>query len=796
MKNHLKASVALAALAAQPAWAQQAAASADRAVPLARTAPAATTDTAQAPDAAAPPGQDGLGDIVVTARRVGENLQKSPVAITAFNGETLRERAIDTVADVGKFTPSLNFDQAAPASGSSNSVTVFLRGIGQTDFNLTVDPGVGIYLDGVYISRSVGALLQTRDVENIQVLRGPQGTLFGKNTIGGAVIVTSKRPGKELGGQVEVTTGSYDRLDAYARINVPVSDSFRFYLSGLALTRDGYVRRLIDGARKGNQNSYSARLVAAWDATPDLDFLLSADYSRTREQAVATTLRQVNEGAAFPVFNNIFKNAPGCLPPSPVGNRNCYNRQWLTGDPYTTNESGPNRSISDVWGAVLTGTWHLGDVTLKSITAYRDLESAFAVDIDQSPIDIQRTANDYDQTQFSQELQLQGEALQRRLNYLLGLYYLREKGRDVNSLFTAPTDFTSGGAVKNDSFAAFSQVIFRPVEKVGITLGGRFTHEIKRFTPNQVVLRVDPAAQAPLPPGSPTPFFLTNPVTSAAARMPLPLRVGDLLLPNVQRRTEVNEFTPSVTLDYRFSGAVLGYFNFARGFKSGGFTQRVFPPEPEAPSFNPEFARVFEIGLKTELFDRRLRVNVAAFDTKYTDLQIIVADGLAPKVRNAGRASIRGVEVETQAKLARWLQLTGATSYLDARYKEVDPRAFPVTTSSRLANTPEWTASAGATVTPYTGSAGRAVIQGDWAYRSTTFKDAINSQALRQPGYSVFNASATFYGHQGLNLTAGVTNLSDKRYIVSGFADLNVIGAAYAVYARPREWFVRLGYSF
>lgn len=734
--------------------------------------------------------------ITVTARRVSENLQDSPVAISAFGENAIRERAINNVSDIGKFTPSLSFDSAAAASGSSDSVTVFLRGIGQTDFNMTVDPGVGIYLDGVYISRSVGALLETRDVESIQVLRGPQGTLFGKNTIGGALIVTSRRPDEQLGGNIEATTGSYNRIDVGARINVPVSEDFRFYVSGLALTRDGYVERLVDGQKKGNQNSYSGRFVAEWDATPDFNLLLSADYTRTRERAVATTLLDVNENAIFPLFHNVFLNAPGCLPPSPTSNPSCYNAQWLTGDKDKTNESGPNRSVSDVWGVSLNASWDAGPVTIKSITAYRELDSAFAVDIDQSPLAIQRTENDYTQNQFSQEFQLQGDGFGEKLNYTLGLYYQHEGGTDINSLFTAPTDFRSGGSVKNDSYAAFAQFIFHATDNLNLTLGGRYTSEDKRFSPDQEVLRVHPAAQAPLPPGFPTPFFLTNPVTSMAAGSPQPLRVGDIVLPAVQRTTSANEFTPSVTLDYKFTPDMLGYFTFSRGFKSGGFTQRVFPPEPEAPAFEPEFARVLEIGVKVELFNRHLRLNSALFDTKYSDLQIIVNDGFAPKVRNAGKARIRGFESEAQLVVTDAFRLTGAVSYLDAEYREVDARAAPVTVDSALANTPKWTANAGITVEPYDGEAGRVVLQGDWSYRSATYKDAINTPSLKQDGYSVFNMSATFDAAQGWSVTGGITNLTDKRYIISGYSDLNFIGSTYGVYSRPREWYLKLGYSF
>jgi len=747
-----------------------------------------------------PSNQDSfvLEEITVTARKRSENLQDTPISVAVFSGEELEARQVNTVGDLGRFIPNVSLEQGSSISGSSSSITAFIRGIGQTDFNLTIDPGVGLYVDGVYVSRSVGALLDTMDLEQIQVLRGPQGTLFGKNTIGGAIVLTSRRPSDYFELTAEATTGSYNRADGKLTVNVPVSDIIKLRFAGSVQTRDGYVRRLSDGGRQGNKNSMSGRFQALIEPTSDLAILFSFDGTRMREQVIATTLVAVDENAQFPfIFNKIVNpgvcGAPGTPTPK---NDLCYTDRWITGDPYSTWASGPNYSDLDLWGAALTVDYDLGNVSIKSISSYRDLSSRFYLDVDQSPLVIDETGNDYDQRQFSQEFQISGSAFNDRLKYLFGLYYLNEKGTDVNNLRFVIADFVSGGSVNNDSYATFSQATMEITDRLNVTLGARYTSETKRFTPNQFIAQDNTGGNLLLlslcfvrtvPIIPPNPTCIAEPTLNPN---------GNLILPTAKRTTKANEFTPAVTVDYKLTDDVLAYASYSKGFKSGGFTQRVFPPEPETPAFDPEFVNSYEFGLKTELFNRRVRLNTAAFYTDYSNLQVIVADGIAPKVRNAGKARIKGFEAEVEIAATDRIRFQGGIGYTDAEYLSISPLAAPITVTSKLPNAPKWTATSNLTVEAFEADWGGLTLRGDWSYKSGSFKEAVNDFRTFQPAYSLFGASATLsFADDTMQLSAGVTNLTNERYLLTGYNNIGVQGHVEVTFARPREWFLRLKYS-
>ncbi len=745
-----------------------------------------------------------LEEIIVTARKKEENLQRTPIAVSAYSGDKLDAVGATNITEISRFAPGLSLDAGAPISGSSASVTAYIRGVGQNDFNLTIDPGVGIYLDGVYISRSVGGLLSTADIESIEVLRGPQGTLFGKNTIGGAISITSRVPSDTFNGSSRVVVGSDSRLDVSSSADIPITDKLNVRLTGSSTNQDGYVDLLqFDGEALGDRSRVFGRAIVDWVITDSFDIRLSVDGTSIDENTVVSSLLQVQEGAVFPVFSNIFLNGPTCAPgvPGREANSNCYTASWITGDPFTTNLGSNTPSKTDLWGTSLTANWDAGAVQIKSITAYRDLESTFGLDTDNSPIAIVLSLNDYTQDQFSQELQLSGEARDGRVDWLVGLFYLEETGTDINQVIVSPVQFQSGGSVDNESYAVFTQINIDVTDRLGVTLGGRYTDETKAFTPNQVVAAVHPAAQAPLPPGSPFPFFLTNPQTTIISGIPQPIRAGDSIILNERVETEVSEFTPSISLDFELNESVFVYASYSEGFKSGGFTQRLFPPEapvpanptspPPAPSFEPEYVKSFEFGLKTVLLENRLRWNSALFFSDYTDLQIIVADGFAPKVRNAGAASLWGIESEFQAVVSDRFKLEGSLAYLNSTYDEVDPAAAPVTLESDLVNAPEWTASLGADIEIWAGSTGRVNGRADWSYRGEHFKDAINTAVLEEGGYSLFSASLTYTSaSETWSATLGGRNLGDAEYLVGGYADLNFVGAAYGSYGRPREWYL------
>jgi iron complex outermembrane receptor protein len=739
-----------------------------------------------------------LDEIVVTARKREENLQETPVSVAAFSAAAIEARHAVNIAEVAKYAPNVSFDAASAISGSSNSATVFIRGIGQTDFNLTIDPGVGLYLDGVYISRAVGALLETADVAQIQILRGPQGTLFGKNTIGGAVVITSQAPGTDFDVVAQATTGRYGRFDLRTMVNIPVTDAFRLRASGNLQTRSGYGLRLSDGQHTGNKDSMSGRLVAELDLTASLKGTLAIDATRAREQAPPVKLLAVDEFGFFPfLYNNFIAGGLGCdqfpggVPtPTPTGNPNCYNSQWLTDSPYTNYNGSPNDSDLDVWGASLTLDWSGSWGKLRSISAYRDLDSHFALESDGAPMLLINTQNDYTQSQFSQEFQFTGSALGDRLKWLVGLYYLNERGEDINSLApgSAFMSFISGGRVDNDSYAISSQVSYGVTDVLTLTLGGRYTDETKRFLPNQYVTFIHPAIAA----------FMAGlaPIFTDVNGNGGPLEAGDRLLPFGWSSTEAQEFTPAVTLDFKMTADLLLYASYSKGFKSGGFTQRVFPPLTTIPSFKPEFVESYEAGFKSEWLDSRLRLNGAAYYTDYSDLQVLVTVFVAPTVQNAGKARTQGFELEFEAVPADWLQLNGGVGYTDAGYRSISAAAAPVTVDSSLPNAPKWTANAGATVRVLETDGGRLSLRADWTYRGSHFKDAVNTPQLRQKGVGLWNASATFeLDNQHGSVSLGVSNLTNERPLVTGYADLGGAGNIYGIFARPREWFLQVGYA-
>jgi iron complex outermembrane receptor protein len=741
-----------------------------------------------------------LEEIIVTARKRAENIQDTPIAVTALSSEALEARLVTTVSEIGRFTPNMSFENTSNIGGSTASTTVFIRGIGQTDFNLTIDPGVGLYVDGVYVSRSVGSLLETVDLERVEVLRGPQGTLFGKNTIGGAVVMTSRRPEREFSAWVDATTGSDSRADLRGSLNVPLGERLALRVNASTQNRDGYVDRLLDGGTMGDRDSTSGRMQLQFEATDALTINLSADATRTREEAAPVTLLEANPVGGFASFWNFALNGASCFTPPnglPIPNApQCFSNQWLTGNPYKTWANGPNDSDLDLWGTALTVDWDLGSMALKSVTSYRDLDSFFTLDTDGAPQPISQTQNEYSQRQWSQEFQLSGTGFDERLKWLTGLYYLKEEGTDRNNLVFSIADFLSGGKVDNDSYAAFGQVTFDATDRVSITLGGRYTDETKRFLPDQyirddrtggsllVLSRCFISASPVLPPN---PACVADPILNPD---------GNRILPYIESSTKATEFTPSLTVDYKLTDSSMVYASYSKGFKSGGFTQRVFPPEPAVSPFTPEFVKSYEIGLKTELFDQRLRWNSAVFYTDYSDLQIIVNEGIAPKVRNAGKAEIQGFESEFEWAATDVLRLNGSVGYTDAKYNEVPANAAPVTEDSKLPNAPKWTASLGAQADIWTGDLGTLTLRADWSYKDSHYKDAVNSPQLRQDAYSLLSASLALAMHNGWTVSAGGTNLTDEEYLLSGYQDLANASAATGAYARPSEWFLKVRKEF
>lgn len=760
--------------------------------------PLSAQEVDEAPAAEQADYQELGGTIVVTARKREENLQDTPISISAFSSEGLAARGVQATDSLGTITPNLTLQNNPAFGGSANSAAIYIRGIGQQDFVPTVDPGVGVYVDGVYVARSVGSILDLVDFERIEVLRGPQGTLFGRNTIGGALSITSKAPSAGFEGKLGATYGTDDQVTLKAMLNGGLAENLYARISVAYFGRDGYVQRP-DGIDLGNANRAVGRLALRFEPSDTATFDLAIDGTRARENGapVSTLGFAYNFTRAAPPFvdiNNVLANvmAGGAMMPCTLdGTPNltvpgCVDDRYVGGRGQNLGTA-PAYSDSDVWGAGLTSTFELGDTTtLKSISAYRSLDSEFARDGDGTPVRIAEYVDLYRQEQLSQELQLLGEAFGGRLNWILGAYYFREWGNNVNLLDFTVSRFRSGGKFKNKSLAFFGQGTFELADGLDLTAGLRYTKDNKSFTPDQEILENYVGF---LPPFD-APFFAA----------------GTPILPNVTARRKFSEVTPMVNLAYKATPDLMIYGNFSRGFKSGGFTQRVFPPivypfttdEPDPvkqiPSFDPEKVDAYEAGVK--FTTGPLQLNLAGFYNDYKDLQIQVFTSVAPVFRNAASATIKGFEAEAKLSPGNGWFAEFAVGLTDASYDDIDEATTFVPADNAFERISKWTLSGGVQKEIILGGGSTLTPRVDWSYRSKFFNDTFNTPQIAQGGYHLVDANLTWRdANDALSITAAVKNVFDKNFLLSG-----VYGDAFQVYEgvwnRGREASLTIGYAF
>lgn len=735
-----------------------------------------------------------LEEVVVTARKREERLQETPISITAFTAEQIERPGLDDLTDLSRFAPNVVFDQGTGNTGSSNNSQVFIRGVGQVDFLFTTDPGVGIYVDDVYFPRVTGSILDLIDMERIEILRGPQGTLFGKNTIGGALNIVSKRPGDEFGGDVTITTGSRDRIDAKGTVNVPiVANELHSRFSFSTRNQDGYVERIADDVAAGDVNSDAFRGQLHWTPGNDWDIVFTADYTRGREEAIANELIDVDASAAplLQLWNAFVAPVAGAV----------YDNSFVSAERQSA-ATGASLSNIDDWGVSLNISKQLTDnIRIKSITAYRDTEAEFGMDQDHSPLQFLETTNDNKHDQISQEIQLSGTGFDSRLDWVIGGFYMNESATDVFDLIlggglfnalealpgalvplapsvTCPPppgvplpcvggagnplnvsldfEFTIFDEIEIDSYAVYAQGTFDVTDKFSVTVGGRYTDEEKKFT-----------------------TMLTRNAS------------GVTTLPETSTSDEWDAFTPRIGVEYQWTPEFMTYFSASRGFKSGGFNGRS-QSLAEVDSFDPEFVWSYEVGFKSEWFDRRLVVNFSAFHNDYSDIQLTsvrAVGGLIIAVtENAGDGDMDGFELEIAAQPVEGLLISGGVGYLDAEFTSVDPAAT-VTLDSDMVKTPDWTGNLVAEYEWPLKDLGSLSIGGNLSYRSSYFNEPTNLPALRQDGYTLLSASATFLSKsERWSLTLFGSNLTDKRYMTNGLHALDSFGTVDATFGRPREW--------
>ena len=764
-----------------------------------------------------------MEEIVVSARGIEEGLQDAPIAVSAFTGETLDYRGVDSLDQIERFVPSLTLQNNPSFGGASNSAAIYLRGVGQKEFLPTTEPGVGLYVDGVYVARSVGAILDIIDIDRLEVLRGPQGTLFGRNTIGGAISIATRKPqpGGDFGGSLAAAAGTDSLVHLRGTVHVPVNERVALRASVASMTQDGYVDRA-DGIDLGNDDTIAGRVSLAFQPNDDFASLITVDMTRDRENGPAmellgidfTDLSQLQGVVLAPpppmaFIHNVTTAAMGpgqpCAATDPAGNGitsnpaspNCYDSRYIGAD--KSNEgTAPAYSETDVFGLSATLDYNLSEnLAIKSITAYRELDSDFARDGDHSPHRIAQFEDTLEQDQFTQELQLLGTY--DRMNWILGLYYFSEDGDNVNTLDFTVSNFRSGGAFDNTSWAAFAQATYDMTDRLHLTLGARYTDEDKAFTPDQIIYNNYFAGFSNLvPPGNPL----------AALDAPF-LQAGSRILPLLEKEISISEFTPMANLAFDLSDKVMLYATYSEGFKSGGFTQRVFPPivagftappgTPDLdliPTYEPEFVDVLEAGFKMDLLDGQLRFNGAFFKTNYEELQVQVFNSVAPVTQNIGEASIEGFELELSASPAEGWFIEGSLSLLNAEYDTIDTANTLIFESNEFERVPETTASLGLSKEFSLSNTGTLLLRADWSYRSETFNDAYNTPLLETDSYSLIDASARWTNRDGdWTVIVSGTNLSDEEYLVTG-----VYGTAFqsleGVYNRGRQWRVEVRKQF
>ncbi len=741
-------------------------------------------------------------EIIVTARRREENLQSIPISVTAFTAEALEARSARDLRAVGDFTPNVDFSVSNGLGGATSEAVVFIRGIGQLDTALFADPGVGIYVDGVYLARAGGSVLDLLDLERIEVLRGPQGTLFGKNTTGGAISLVTRKPGPDRRLEAELTAGELDRLDARLAAGGPLSESVFASFSAASTRRDGFTESLATGERFADDDRQSLRGALRWLASESTVLDVSVEVTREREKAANEVLLAIEPAPLIDFYNQALAGA-GI---TPIG-------AYVTGSLYDSFATAENRNHGDVAGLTATVSWTSGEVDLTSISAYREIEFDVATDGDGSPLTLAERSFLQRQDQLSQEIHVSGSALDDRLSWLAGgLYFTESSDEDsvtlvLGDLFAAleaapgpiyappgvpsflcfpgppPPGLPCFGGVGNplnfafffgdgdferielstDSWAIFGESTLAVNDRLSATLGLRYTAEDKEFR------------------------FFREPGSGGP----------DVDLFN---SGDWDALSPRVSLTYQASDAALLYLSAARGFKSGGFNGRPQMRNALDP-FDPETLWAWELGWKSDLADGRLRLNGAAFYSDYEDIQFTASLDVGGQpvfvVQNAGQAEVQGFEVELAARPARGFDLGVGVGHVDTEYTElrnVAPNS--VTLDGVFPKTPEWTFSFSPQYAFPVHGGGTVTLRADLSYRSRVFNDIQNSPLIVQPGYGLVNARIAWSSQSDDWLIALFgTNLGDEEYLEHGF-NADAFGANLGVAGRPREWGVSVRRRF
>ena len=752
--------------------------------------------------------------ITVNARRRAENMQETPIAISAFSAKELERRGIESTQDLDRVTPSLQFATSGQLSGNNSAAVVFIRGVGQLDPTSSVDPGVGIYVDDVYMGRSAGGAMDFKDIASVEVLRGPQGTLFGRNTIGGAVLVRSAEPFEDFGGKARVRIGEDNLKEAFVAVDLPISDELLTRFSAGMRKRDGYVIREFDGQDLGNDDTYTLNGTIQYQPSEDFKVTIRGDFTEEDENGSPFVFAGINESAPVAAIVSVAAGCPGAtIPFAPIvpgdprfgapnvpniDDARCANDFQGKGD-FTNGGTAPVESTLTGWGLSAALEWHVNEqFTLKSISAHRSTEWTGIRDADNTPFDMLTTDVASDSEQFSQELQVLYE--NDNLSGIAGLYYFDESSDDRLSILLAfppappyIASLLNGGPgtrdlqvihLETESYALFSEWAYTVNDDLSFSAGLRYTEDDKRF--QGTIMNLFPAT---LPDPSPLPTLATSEGG--------PLFILDKMFSDTYSAT-----TGSASVRYKLDDNINTYLSYSSSFKSGGFNSRYnAPTEGNLPiSFGEEEVSSWEAGVKADVTNN-LRINVAAFMSEYKDIQLIFRQGVVPLLFNAGSASIDGFELEFTYIPSNNLMLEGGFSYLKDTIDsitDIDGAAATITPDNSLPLTPEWQGNLGASYAVEVGDNYELTSRIDISYTDSQYFDSSNTELVAQSD-AVTYITASIKLDNLVNywdVTLGINNLTDERFLEQGNASLATLGYAEVIYARPRNWFLSFSTEF
>jgi iron complex outermembrane receptor protein len=730
--------------------------------------------TARAQDSSANAAADPDGEIVVTARKVAENIQDVPIAITAIGGPALERQSVQSVADIQQQVPNLFLQESA---SEPQALNLSIRGQRQNDILLTVDPSVGIYVDGLYYPRTLGLRNALVDVQRVEVLRGPQGTLYGRNTTGGAMSIYSNDPTGEAGGSFEASYGNYNAWELVGVANVPLAEDVALRVVAEHREHDGYGENA-DGKDLANENSTYLRAKLKAQLGDSLTAVVSGTYQRGSNKGPIAKLaglaptappggvavREIASELGLPLTPEGLAQASGIL------------ASYVGGDPYKSGVTGNTSSFFESWSAGLDLTYELSDtISVRSITGYQHLKRSNYSDADATPFDIiyAQRLTPYDRY-FSEELQLLGDM--GAVQWVAGAYVGLENGKEYSPSYSLPmlsatNPSITDGKVRNNTYAAFAQATIELAPKLHLTGGGRYSWDDRRL---DVANTITAANLCAVPaPG----YTVTVP--------------GDPVTSQCPRRFQKTFSDPSwlVSLDYKFTPGILGYAKVSRGYRTGGFNLRGRNTIEGFSSFDPETVTEYEAGLKLDLVERVLRLNVAAFYDDYKDIQrsasVSTAGGPQTFVNNAAKGRIQGFEAESVLRLGDFT-LNGSVGLTDAKYKK-----FLTATGDRSHESfgvPKWTAGLSARYVVPT-SAGDLAFQLDGSYRSKIelVPETPSLYQVTQDGYILLNGRISFE-IEAWNAEVAVfgRNLTKKTYYEIASNLESSIGYNYKVTGDPR----------